>query len=650
MKIRFKEKFSYWFDNYMASGAWSIFLALLIIFVFGFLLISLFRLIAGFIIPDVDLGAGETFWRIFLEMTDPGNMSQDTTVPWFMKVYAVASGIFGIIFFSAVIAFITTQLDLKLQQLKKGKSRVLENGHILILGWEPQQVTEIILELIIANESEKYGSVVVLAPEEKEEMDDYINEKITDRKTTRIITRKGITSSLNVLRRVGISECKSIIILPECSSFASNEQKAASDAHTLKILLAVVAATQDLEEKPSIVTQVFYRHNREIMDTLGVDSLTIVDPEDIVAKIAVQTSRSSGLAAVYSEIIGFAGCEFYVIHEEWENKAFGNLPYHFPDGIVLGIKKPDGKLSLNPGSGYVLQDEDDIVILAEDDSTIDYQSQPLFTPEDLPFVPKKMVSRKEKELIIGWNKKGKTIVEQYVDYIEKGSRIDIVLPANASQESIAEIKQLKTQLTDHQLEVMRLKMFNIGILSKLQPETYNSIIILNTTSDDLEKADAATINVLLLIRAVIKLRTQRLGKRSRTQIISEVMNSDNLELISHTGVHDAIISTKMVSKILAQVAEEPDTLSIYDEIFREEGSEIYLKPLGLYLNRIPETVRFCDLIRLAQRRQEICIGYRKREKQHDVQSNFGIVLNPPKDKDIKLSLHDCIIVLAENEL
>lgn len=649
MKVRFKERFSYWFDNYMAAGAWSIFLALLISFILGFFVLAGVRIVVGYLYPAVSLGEGETFWRIFLELTDPGNMSQDTQAPWYMKIFTVSSGVFGIVFFSAVIAFITTQLDLKLQSLKKGKSRVLERGHIAILGWNPQ-VVEIIMELIIANESERYASVVVLAPEEKEEMDDYINDKITDRKTTKIITRKGETSSLNVLRRIGITQCKSVIVLPICSSFATEEQKYISDAHTLKTLLAVVAATQDLEDKPPVITQVFFQSNREIMESLNPDSLTIVDPEDMVAKIAVQTSRSTGLAAVYSEIIGFEGCEFYLTHSPWDNRKFGDIHYHYPDGLAIGIRKTNNQIIINPGANYVLEKDDSIIILAEDDSTINYKPQPLYQPSGLPLLDKRIEKRQEKALIIGWNNKGKIIVNEYCDYIEKGSRIDIVMPANTIPENVIEIGTIKKQVTDHQINIIRLPAYNIQSLSQLQPDTYDSIIILNTTSDDLEKSDATTINILLLLRAVIKKRSRETGKECCTQIISEVMNSENLELISHTGVNDAIISTKIVSKILAQVAEEPDTLKIYNEIFREEGSEIYLKPLSLYLERMPQEVKFADLICLAQKREEICIGYRSHEKHDDVNAHFGIVLNPPKDKVLDLHFQDSLIVIAEDEL
>ncbi len=84
----------------------------------------------------------------------------------------------------------------------KGRSKVVESGQTLILGWN-ERVIDIIRELIIANESEKKASVVILAEVDKEEMDDGVFTLITDTKTTKIVTRNGSTSSLATSFRSG---------------------------------------------------------------------------------------------------------------------------------------------------------------------------------------------------------------------------------------------------------------------------------------------------------------------------------------------------------------------------------------------------------------------------------------------------------------
>ena len=43
----------------------------------------------------------------------------------------------------------------------------------------------------------------------------------------------------------------------------------------------------------------------------------------------------------------------------------------------------------------------------------------------------------------------------------------------------------------------------------------------------------------------------------------------------------------MVSMMFAQISEEPRIQDVYDELFDEDGSEIYIKPARLYFRPTP---------------------------------------------------------------
>ena len=60
----------------------------------------------------------------------------------------------GIFIVSILIGTITAGLESRLAELRKGRSRVIENGFTLILGWS-SKVYSIIGELLIANENQK---------------------------------------------------------------------------------------------------------------------------------------------------------------------------------------------------------------------------------------------------------------------------------------------------------------------------------------------------------------------------------------------------------------------------------------------------------------------------------------------------------------
>ena len=145
----------------------------------------------------------------------------------------------GVILLSALIAFITTALDNLLYEFRKGRGAILEKDYTLILGWN-ERVIDILRELIIANESESYACVVIVANEDKEVMDDFISKRLSNTGHTKIITSKGDSSNINELKRVNAVDAKSIIVLASCSDNASMDEKLLSDTYAIKTIMAVL--------------------------------------------------------------------------------------------------------------------------------------------------------------------------------------------------------------------------------------------------------------------------------------------------------------------------------------------------------------------------------------------------------------------------
>jgi hypothetical protein len=227
--------------------------------------------------------------------------------------------------------------------------------------------------------------------------------------------------------------------------------------------------------------------------------------------------------------------------------------------------------------------------------------------------------------------------------------IDICLPAGEELGSDI-VKELQEKYPDVYIKPREFNPLEQDDLRQIHPEEYDNVILLNRIEEDTEKIDSTTITTLLLLKNAFREYSEETGKEVKTQIISEVMNSDNLELVVRTGVNDSIISYQMISKLLAQVAENPEILLVYEDLFSEEGSEIYLKPIDIYLEKIPEKVTVADLMLLASKRKEILIGYRSKVLENSVQDNFGISINMPKNKVIEPQADDSLIVLSEDEL
>ena len=118
----------------------------------------------------------------------------------------------GLFVVSALIGVLATGLDNKIQDLRKGRSFVIESDHTLILGWS-ETVYTILSELAIANESEKNPVVVILSDLDRVEMEDLIRAKVGSTGNTRVVCRSGSAIDLRELAIVNPQGSRSIIVL-----------------------------------------------------------------------------------------------------------------------------------------------------------------------------------------------------------------------------------------------------------------------------------------------------------------------------------------------------------------------------------------------------------------------------------------------------
>ncbi len=645
--------FRYRFDSFMARGGSSIFKALVGTFAALFVAIGAMRMAFQAFAPESALQYGEldalgNLYITFLQLTDPGNMAQDILSSPSYKVFSVLAGLSGVIMLSALVAFITTALDQKISELKRGHSKVIEQGHTLILGWNEQRIVEIIRELILANESEKDACVVILADRDKEDMDDALRLRLPDRKTTRIVTRSGHVTTEANLDMVSIESCKSILVLATCDDTDDAAAKAASDAAVIQTILAV-APVEPPDEDFCIVAEIYNPTHRGIVESSFGEHVVTVDTSDILAKLLVQTSRSVGLSIVYNEILSFDGCEMYFYDADWGSIDFERLAYRFDDGVPLGVRTGDGEVLINPPGDRPMQADDEILILADDDSTIDYLDAAVATPQRHPLASRRLEQAVERELVLGWNHKAPIILREFADYVMPGSRVVVMLKEPTAGER-AEIEALDAELDDVHIEIVQADPMDRDQLLATEPFSFDNIILLaggGGETVDVGRVDSENIVTLLLLRGIFDAHPE---ESASTKLITEVLDSQNSALMNRAGVKDVIISNRLVSMIMAQVSEGRDIKKVYDDIFQEDGSEIYLKPVSLYFDTIPKQTAFADLMDIARQRGEVCIGVKIAALESDPDRNHGVTLIPPKTESFSLAPRDCLIVVAEDEL
>ena len=187
-----RDRLRYRFDLALSRGpsvviGWLGLLTLAIIVVTA-LVLTLFRLTGVNGEDGKDLGVVEAIWQSMLRVVDAGTFAGD--VGWVTRIVGLMITVAGIFLAGSLIGLIANAVDQRIEELRKGRSHVIEHDHTVILGWSTR-VTAIVSELVIANESRKHATVVVLAGHDKTEMEETLRLAIPDLKTTRLVCRSG---------------------------------------------------------------------------------------------------------------------------------------------------------------------------------------------------------------------------------------------------------------------------------------------------------------------------------------------------------------------------------------------------------------------------------------------------------------------------
>jgi K+/H+ antiporter YhaU regulatory subunit KhtT len=628
-QITTKQKLRYAFDNSMSKGpiamiAWLALVSLVIILIAGVIL-SLFGIAQG---EDSPAGFIENSWMSLMRTLDAGTMGGDAGWPFRIVMLLVTIG--GIFIVSTLIGILSSGLESQLDELRKGRSFVIEENHTLILGWS-SKVYAIINELVIANESEKKACVVILADRDKVEMEDDIRSHIDDLKTTRVICRSGNPNDMVDLDISNPYASKSIIIL------APEEGNA--DSQTIKTILAITNNPGRRDYDYHIVAEIRDEKNLAVAKMVGKDEVELLLTDDLISRIMVQTCRQSGLSIVYSELMGFDGDEMYIAEEpSIVGMEYGKALYAYSNCAVVGLQYKDGGIQVNPPMDYVIQQGDKIIAIAEDDSTLKTTHEKYTLQEHAIVNLQPEPNKPERTLLLGWNNRAPIIIKELNNYVVPGSSIKVVSTFDVR----AEIDEIYASLTNMEMDYLQADTTDRQTLDNLTVTGYDHILLLSYKENmDEQEADAQALITLLHLRNISEITSTDLS------IVSEMMNVRNRDLAEVTKADDFIVSDKLISLLMSQVSENKHIMRVYEDLFQSEGSEIYLKPANTYI-KPGEQVNFYTVMESAKAKGETAIGYRIIAEERNAKAAYGVKVNPVKSDPIIFNENDKIIVLAED--
>jgi len=619
------DRVRYAFDNLMSRGTvamigWLALLTLLLTF-FASAIVWITR-----ISPEASFV--EQFWSYLMLSLDTDTWTGES---WSFRLAAVFVAFSGIFVTSILVGLLATGIANRIEDLRKGRSRVIESGHTVILGWS-EQVFPIISELLVANENQRKPCIVVLGDKSKVEMEDEIHDKVGDTGRTRIVCRRGNPMEMGHLDVVSLHTAKSIIVLAPATDDP--------DSSVIKTMLAITNNPKRRSNPYHIVADIRDPKNLQAARIVGRGEAELVLTGHLIGRITAQTCRQSGLSVVYMELMNFAGDEIYFKAEPGLiGQTFGEALLAYEDSAPIGLCPEGGQPRLNPPMDTVIRDGDQIIAISEDDDTVQLsgltdlgiQEQAIQTIEPGEAVP-------EHILMLGWNSRAPFIINELDQYVAPGSSVAVV----------ADSVDVETEIGEHCGAVRNQTVgFQQGditdrrTLDELPFQTCDHLILLSY-SDALEvqQADARTLITLLHLRDI----ADRNGYSF--SIVSEMLDMRNRDLAQVTRADDFVVSDRLVSLVVSQISENKKLGAVFADLFDPEGSEIYLKPAASYVKPgVP--LNFYTVVDSARRGGETALGYRIQAHAYDAANAYGVILNPDKSVPVTFSEQDEIIVLAE---
>ena len=583
-----------------------------------FLIIVALNIRTGFSKPTV-------LFHELLETMDPGTVANFSSLSWPYTLLSVLITLYGIFVVGALIGILANAIDQRLQELRKGRSRVVEDGHIVVLGWSGQIFT-LLREMTLANANQSRSAIVVMAPRDKVEMEDAIADKVPRHRATRIVCRTGNPLDVVDLQLVGLPTCRAVVVL-------TSDDEPDPDALVLKTLMAVTSATGDEPPPFRVFAELLDEANADVAALAGRGRVELVPSVTLSARIVAETASQPGLSAVFTDFLDYEGDEIYIASvPEVAGRPFGEALLAFEDSTPIGVLSAGGEVVINPSMERVVGEGDAVIAVSADDDTVVANGRPEVDPAAI-LDGAVHVARPTRILVLGENTQLPLIARELERRAGEGSVLVIASPGGGVAERLA--GSLRRQRVSHRHATPTSRRD----LEELDVESFDGVVILTDPGLPPEEADARTLTTLLHVRDL----EQRSGRD--IPVVSEMRIPENKALAEASTDYDYIVSTQLISLYISQVVMTPRLADVFRALLTGDESIVTLVPAGSCVTT-GSAVNFYTVTEAARRRDAIAIGYRVVGAGA---SRDRIVLNPDKSEEVTFGPRDQLIVLASRD-
>lgn len=609
--LTWKERWKYRFDEQMSKGSLGLIKLLAVSTAVVTVLVAVILHIAGHFFGEKDSFASE-LWNTLATITNKWLPFYGDGWRGYRLMMTVAA-IFGLLITSILIGIISSAIDAKIASLKKGNLAVMEEDHVVVLGFEPGEYS--LIQELVYGADKRPCCIVIASSHDREKMEDSIRDNVQCPKNVRILCRTVDIFDPSTLEHLSLDTCRTVLISP-----TDNDR-------TVRMLLAVIRILHDVPGSEVKTLAVLSRNDYRIpASVIGKYGVILLQTEGTIARIMAHSCTQPGLSQTMMELFHFDGSEMHIVSLPGaEGLCFEELLCRVEDAFPIGICK--GKdIILNPEAEMLLEAGDRLLVFCEEqDSARLLPAEELPPMEQIP--PYRGALESGRLVIIGCNEFLATILYELPENVVSVTLVGV--KDDFRDEVLKSAERRETRLD--------VKLFegDIAELSTLEELAKNAdhIMILSDHDRPAGEADMQHIFTIMTLRDI----RDRFGLRFN--ITSEMRRENNQNLLIPDNDTEFVVSSNMSALFLAQLSETPELIKVFDELLSNAGNEVFLKTAEEM--HCTGTRTILELRRRLIRQRYVMIGYMTAA---DFKCRFELSLQD----NVTLLPEDKLIVIGEN--
>ena len=462
-----------------------------------------------------------------------------------MMVLAIIIVILGMILFSgAIIATVTTALRTFIDKKSKAKGKIIVNNHFVILNWN-SKVPEMIYNLMLKGFKK---NIVILSDRNKEYIEAelkslFLTNEVNTKIKANLIIKEGDSLLRGNLEDISIEEASQICVMArEDMIDVDDDDIINSDLLNLKIVLKLGSfklkdGCQIVVETQSDDTRAQIEGLSRKITSLKKLNITAISFNKKIGQIIAQSLVMPHMSALYSELFSFEGSEFYSIESSDEIEQY--LKNH---NQTIPVYKEDKYL---------------FVLAAGEEKLNDKRQEEYITTR----VFEKNTESSSAQIsifIIGENSKTEFLLNS-LERMQKSSDISFKFKHYGKRETKELIEDVKAT------------------------EGLKKILIL---SDDKVASDSYDANVFVALIELSKVFPVNSEDISYT---TELLDSRNLASVKDFNIQNTIISNKMMSLLITQLALNKKSKRFFEKILTISTSH-RASDFDLIIHRVKRTI------------------------------------------------------------